>query len=141
MKIEYAQARDEAFWRSVDTHVDAAGFRNRVYAKTGYVMRENGVSVGLLWYCVLWDNLPFLNLVFVLEEHRRKGYAAQAMAQWEAEMKGHGYRMLLLSTQVDEGTQAFYRKLGYVDCGGLVFEGTPFHQPMEMFMRKVLVSD
>lgn len=141
MKIEYAQPQDEAFWRSIDTHVDGAGFRSRVQAKTGYVMWESGVPVGLMWYCALWDNLPYLNLIFVLQEHRHKGYAAQAMAQWEAEMKGRGYKMLLLSTQVDESAQAFYRKLGYVDCGGLVFEGTPFRQPMELFMRKVLASD
>jgi len=25
-----------------------------------------------------------------------------------------------------------------VDCGGLLMNGTPFEQPMEMFMRKVL---
>ena len=30
------------------------------------------------------------------------------------------------------------RKLGYIDCGSLLFTGTIFDQPMEMFMRKVL---
>lgn len=39
---------------------------------------------------------------------------------------------------MDESAQSFYRKLGYVDCGGLVFNGTPFEQPMEMFMRKII---
>ena len=32
----------------------------------------------------------------------------------------------------------FFRKLGYIDCGGLVFQNTPFDQPMELFFRKVL---
>ena len=61
-----------------------------------------------------------------------------AMTQWEQEMKKRGFNTLLISTQVDEKAQEFYRKRGYVDCGGLVFQGTPFSQPMEMFMRKVL---
>lgn len=39
---------------------------------------------------------------------------------------------------MDESAQSFYRKFGYVDCGGLVFNGTPFEQPMEMFMRKII---
>ncbi len=80
----------------------------------------------------------FLNLLFILPEHRGKGYGAGAMAQWEQEMKKRGFKTLLISTQVDESAQFFYRKLGYVDCGGLVFQGTPNSQPMEMFMRKVL---
>ena len=46
--------------------------------------------------------------------------------------------MTLISTQVDETAQCLYRKLGYVDCGGLLFSDTPFDQPMEMFIRKIL---
>ena len=32
-----------------------------------------------------------------------------------------------------------YRKQGFKDCGGLLFDNTPLVQLMEMFMRKVLV--
>ena len=52
-------------------------------------------------------------------------------------MKQQGFKMALISTQVDESAQHFYRKLGYVDCGGITFHDTPFHQPMELFLRKV----
>ena len=51
---------------------------------------------------------------------------------------GQGYKMALISTQVDEGSQHLYRKLGYIDCGGLLFNNTPLDQPMELFFRKVL---
>ena len=57
---------------------------------------------------------------------------------FEKEMKKQGYKMTLISTQADEDAQHFYRKLGYIDCGGLIFHDTPFDQPMEMFFRKVL---
>ena len=53
-------------------------------------------------------------------------------------MKERGYKMVLLSTQADETAQHFYRKLGYVDCGALIFQNTPFDQPTELFFRKVL---
>ena len=138
MKIKPVEARDMAFWMSIDTHVSEEGFHGRVYTKAGYVLWENETRVGLMWHCVLWDNLPFLNLLFILPAYRGKGYGAGAMAQWEQEMKKRGFKTLLISTQVDESAQFFYRKLGYVDCGGLVFQGTPNSQPMEMFMRKVL---
>lgn len=51
-------------------------------------------------------------------------------------MKKQGYKMTLISTRADENAQHLYRKLGYIDCGGLVFHDTPFDQPMEMFLGK-----
>lgn len=49
-----------------------------------------------------------------------------------------GYKMVMTSTQADEDSQHFYRKLGYIDKGCLLLDNTPFEQPMEMFMIKVL---
>ena len=65
-------------------------------------------------------------------------HAKSGFVIWEAAMKHRGYKMTLISTQVDERSQHLYRRLGYVDCGGLVLHGTPFDQPMELFLRKVL---
>lgn len=129
---------DEAFVMGVDTHVDEAGFRNRVLTQTGFVLWEGQTRVGLMHHCVLWDKLPFLNLLWVLESHRGRGFGTLAMEAWEAEMRRRGCKMVLLSTQADETAQHFYRKLGYVDCGGLVFQNTPFDQPTELFFRKIL---
>lgn len=129
---------DKAFVMGIDTHVDGAEFRNRVMGKSGFVLWENGRPVGLMSHCVLWDKLPFLNLLYVLEGERDRGFGKMAMEAWEAEMKNRGYKMVLLSTQADETAQHFYRKLGYVDCGCLVFQNTPFDQPTELFFRKVL---
>lgn len=53
-------------------------------------------------------------------------------------MKDKNYKVVLLSTQVDEKAQFLYRKLGYIDCGGLVLENTPYDQPLELFMKKNL---
>lgn len=138
MELRYVENKDKKFWMSIDGHVNDNGFKNRVFTKTGYVMWQNDIAVGLLHYCVLWDNLPFLNFIFVKEEFRGKGFALEAMQQWEEQMKSDGYNMVLTSTQVDESAQHFYRKIGYIDCGGLIFNDTPFEQPMEMFMRKIL---
>ena len=96
---------------------------------------------GIIVHCILWDNIPFMNFLFIKEEYRNKGLAKQAIIIWENEMKNQGYKMTLISTQVDEGAQHLYRKLGYIDCGGLVFNNTPFDQPMEMFFRKSFIEN
>lgn len=53
-------------------------------------------------------------------------------------MKDMDYKMVLLSTQVDEKAQFLYRRLGYVDNGALFLEKTPFDQPAELFLKKIL---
>ena len=138
MEIRVATDNDKEFVMSIDKHVNDISYKNRVYTKSGYIMWEGDQRIGLMAHCVLWDNLPFMNFIFVKNEYRGKGYAKQAIISWENEMRKQGYKMTLISTQVDEGAQHLYRKLGYIDCGGLVFNNTPFDQPMEMFFRKVL---
>ncbi len=138
MIVKYMEKQDKDFVMSIDKHVNDTAYDKHVYTKTGYVMWEKGVPVGLMHYSVIWDNLPFLNFIFVDGKYRNRGFASQALAFWEEDMKQQGYKMTLISTQVDEGAQHLYRKLGYIDCGGLVFNNTPFEQPMEMFFRKVL---
>ena len=138
MKLKYMEDSDKAFVMSIDTHVNEEQYANRILTKSGYVIWDGDEPVGLMHHAVLWDNLPFLNLIYMREECRGNGYGTEAMRLWEEDMKNRGYKMVLISTQVDEDAQHWYRKLGYVDCGGLLMNGTPFEQPMEMFMRKVL---
>lgn len=138
MILRLIEKNDKEFVMSIDKHVDETRFEYRVYTKSGYIICKDNKPIGTMFQTVLWDNIPFLNLIYVCEEERGKGYGSKATLAWEEEMKKQGYKMTLISTQVDENAQHFYRKLGYVDCGGLLFNGTPFEQPMEMFMRKIL---
>lgn len=138
MEIRPFTDADRAFVMGIETSLSQKTYHDRMLTETGYVLWEGGRRVGLMTYCLFWDQLPFLNLLFLLEGDRGRGIGRAAMATWEAEMKARGYKMTLVSTQVDEQAQHFYRRLGYVDCGGLVLGGTPFEQPMELFMRKVL---
>lgn len=138
MEIRVVTDSDQKFVMSIDHHVNDTGYANRVRTKSGYVIWEGNTPIGVMSHCILWDNLPFLNFIFILEEYRGKGAGSRAILDWEKEMKKQGYQMTLISTQADEGAQHLYRKLGYIDCGGLVFHDTPLDQPMEVFFRKVL---
>lgn len=138
MEIKVVTDNDKEFVMSIDKQMDDTGYANLMYTKSGYVILEGKQRIGIMIHCVLWNKLPFMNLLYVKEEYRGKGFAKQAVISWENEMKDQGYKMTLISTQADEGAQHLYRKLGYIDCGGLVLHDTPFDQPMEMFFRKVL---
>jgi len=63
-----------------------------------------------------------LNLLFLLEGFRQKGYGRQLMQEWERRMAAQGFGLLMTSTLSSEQAQHFYRALGYRDAGSLFLE-------------------
>ena len=138
MEIRYVVPEDKAFWFSIDQHLPEGEFDKKVRDHQGYVLLEDGKPVGLLRYNLFWDNTPFCTLLFIEGQHQKQGYGRCLMSHWEQDMKEKGYGIVLVSTQVDEEAQHFYRKLGYKDCGGFTLDIPGYEQPMELFMVKQL---
>ena len=136
--IRYVEKEDREFWYRLDRHLPVGEFEKKVRDQMGYVILEDDVPLGLLRYNLFWDNTPFCTLLFVDWPHQGKGLGRRLMEAWEQEMKKAGYGMVLVSTQVDENAQHFYRKLGYRDCGGLIMDIPGYEQPMELFLAKKL---
>lgn len=134
--IRYVQMEDMEFWYRLDKHLPETEFVNKVRDKRGYILLLDGVPIGILRYNLFWDNTPFCTLIFVEWDYQGKGYGRRLIEFWENDMKRKGYGMLLTSTQVDESSQHFYRKLGYKDCGGVMIDIPEYAQPMEMFLIK-----
>lgn len=138
IKMRYVERADKDFWFSLDKHLDEAEFENKVYTKRGYVLLEDHKPIGILRYNLFWDNTPFCTMLFVSWAYQRKGYGKMLMEYWEKDMRAQGYGMIMTSTQVDETSQHFYRKLGYKDCGGFTVDIPGYEQPMELLMSKAL---
>jgi len=138
VEIRYVQAADKNFWFSLDKHLSEAEFQRKVRDKMGYIILEENKPVGILRYNLFWDNTPFCTMLYISSPYQNKGYGKMLMEFWEKEMKELGYGMTMVSTQVDEKAQCFYRKLAYKDCGCLVIDIAEYEQPMEMFMIKRL---
>lgn len=135
-EIRKPRPEDQAFWQGLDVHASPAAFHNLLKQETARLILVNGQAAGMLWYTLLWHRLPSLNLLALRPEYRGQGLGAQALHLWEKEMAAQGFDTLLVSTQTDESAQAFFRKQGYLDCGGLVLQGTSLDQPLEIFLRK-----
>jgi len=136
--IKYVSEEDKSFWFTLDRHLNEKEFELKIRDKRGYVISDGDKPTGVMRYNLMWDNLPFLTLIRLTDDYQGKGFGRQAMRHWENEMREFGYDMVMTSTQVDEQGQYFYRKLGYLDKGGLFLDNTPWEQPQEMFMIKVL---
>lgn len=136
--IRFAQNEDEGFWYSLDNHLRREEFFRKVRDRRAFVISEKDEPVGILRYNLFWDEVPFLTMIHLEERYRRKGLGKNAILSWETEMRKLGFSMVMTSTQIDEEAQHFYRKLGYVEKGSLVFDNTPLSQPMEVVLMKVL---
>jgi len=137
LEIRYVTENDKPFWYTLDKHLSENEFELKVRDKRGYIISDGDTPIGVMRYNLFWDNTPFLTLIHMEESHQGKRYGRQAMLFWENEMRELGYKMVMTSTQVDEEAQHFYRKLGYIERGGIFLDNTPLAQPQEMFMIKV----
>jgi len=137
-QVRYVSEEDKSFWFTLDKHLKESEFELKVRDKRGYVIYDGDEPIGIMRYNLFLDNIPFLTLIYLRESFCGKGFGRKAMLFWENEMSELGYKMVMTSTQVDEQAQHFYRKLEYRDKGGLFLDNTPFEQPQEMLMVKIL---
>ena len=136
MTVRYANEGDLALLRGHDRHIRADELQRSIAAKRVLLILDGGRAAGWLRYNLFWDTLPFLNMLYLFEEYRGKGYGAQLVQYWEAEMAGAGHREVLTSTLSNERGQFFFRKRGYTDCGALLLPG----EPLEIILRKELTE-
>lgn len=133
--IRLAQYDDREFWYTLDRHLPISEYDRKVESETAYVLMCDNEPVGLLRWNLFWDEIPFMNMLYIASGHRRKGFGKMLVDYFEKDVKARGFRRVLTSTQADEDAQHFYRKLGYRDAGGFVLEAG---DPMEIMLTKLL---
>jgi len=136
--IEYAELDDKERWFTFDEHLPVSEYEPKIRDRRCYLLLNDGELVGVIRYNLIFDFVPFLTLIVLDGPHRKKGYGTLAMRRWEDDMRSLGHKMIMVSTQVDEDAQHFYRKLGYRDMGSIVIDIPPYAQPLEMFLGKAL---
>ncbi|MEN6357829.1 MAG: GNAT family N-acetyltransferase [Armatimonadota bacterium] len=133
--IRLAVIDDLDFLLEHDQHIQRELMKCKILDSQVYIATtEADGIVGWLRYGLFWDEIPFMNMLYFLEQHRRKGLGRQVVKQWEEDMRQLGYHMVLTSTQSNEDGQHFYRRLGYVDSGVLLLP----NEPAEIILQKDL---
>ena len=125
MNIRYAAVSDLPWLTAHDGHIAPGELQNLLSLRRVLLCESETGPAGWLRWNLFWDNTPFLNLIFLLPEYRRRGFGRELLRFWEDEMNAQGYSRLLTSTQSNEDAQHFYRALGYVDAGVLLLPGEP----------------
>lgn len=134
VKIRLAEESDFYILRKNDNHVSSEMLKKKIADKNILIAESDSEFAGWLRYSFFWDEIPFMNMLFIPEKFRGIGIGGELVREWERLMFGQGYKTLLTSTQADEYAQHFYRKLGYKDLGGFF----PFCEEYEIFFGKRL---
>ena len=121
--IRYANIEDLELLLKYDSHISEEELKNVIKLNRVLVMFDDDKFIGWLRFNLFWDNTPFMNMLYMLDNYRGKGYGRTLTNFWENEMKSKGYSFVLTSTQSDEEGQFFYRKNGYNDIGNLILPG------------------
>ena len=126
MKIRLAAVKDIPILSLYDKHISKTELTHIIPLNRVYIAEEKGDFLGWLRYQLFWDNTPFLNMLYVLEKNRGKGYGKALLDHWERNMKVCEYPLVMTSTPSNEYSQHFYVKLGYRIIGGFLPEKEPF---------------
>lgn len=124
MIIELAQSKDKQKIAKLDSYIRSARLDECIWNGQVYVLKDDSIKnggqnvVGVLRYSLFWQSIPFVDLLYIDESYRGKGFGSQMMNEWEQTMKTCGYKYVMTSTQADETAWSFYEKLGYRKSGG-----------------------
>lgn len=126
MKIEHACTEDSEQLIKLDEYITKEELAWLIKQKRVLVAKEGGSVLGWLRFGLFWDCIPFVNMLYVSEEHRNKSIGSRLVESWQADMKAQGYTKLMTSTLSSESGQHFYRKFGFKDIGGFILPDEPF---------------
>ncbi len=134
MNIRFARNEDLDILSKLETHIDYEMIKRKIENNEIIIISIDDKIVGWLRYNLFWDEYPFINMIFFLDEYRGQGLGKKLLIFWEEEMKKRNFSILFTSTQSDENAQHFFRKIGYKDAGGFLIKDDPF----ELIMIKYL---
>lgn len=151
MTIGLAQSKDKKKIARLDTHISSLLLDECIRKGQIYVLKDDhpkncgqnhrlrDTVVGVLRYSLFWQTIPFLDLLYIDEAYRNRGFGTAMMDEWEKAMAARGYEYVMTSTQADELAWRFYEKLGYRKVGGFF----PPEQEAEewMYLKRLGPSD
>lgn len=126
MNIQIAKQKDLDIICRHDKHISREELKHSITRDRVYLLEEGGEFAGWLRHGLFWDNTPFMNMLFILDNHRGKGYGKALLEYWENKMKEQNYKYVMTSTASDEYAQHFYVKLGYRTIGGFILPDDPY---------------
>ena len=121
-----------------DSLVTEQVIRHKIINDEIIIAELDGKPVGYLRLEYLWSTIPYIGVIFVIEDYRKEGIGQKILAFLEDYLQSRGYDVLYSSSQASEPeSQAWHRSVGFVESG--IISGINEGGIGEVFFRKSLV--
>ena len=111
--------------------------KRKVTQREIIVAEKAGQLVGYLRLEYLWSLVPYIALIWVVEDQRRQGIGKTLLCHLENVLREQGHAALYSSSQANEPEpQAWHRRTGFEECGFIT--GINGGEIGEIFFRKKL---
>jgi len=111
--------------------------RHKIINDEIIIAELDGQPIGYLRIEYLWSNIPYIGVIFVVDDYRDEGVGSKILIFLEDYLRSRGYDVLYSSSQVNEPeAQAWHRSVGFVESG--IISGINEGGIGEVFFRKSL---
>jgi len=122
LEIRYGSGDDLVWLAQADQHVSAIWVERCIAQREYIVALLEGERAGFLRYSWFWGSIPYMDMILIDESRQRRGIGTRLFEFWETEMRAHGARTLMTSSESSEtAPQAWHRRNGFEPCGQLTF--------------------
>ena len=141
LKTRYGSQEDFDWLCEYDNHVTPAWIKRCLHHNEYIVAIENGTRKGFLRYSLFWGNIPYMDMILVLEPYRREGIGTILLGFLEQEIKKSGQNVLMTSSVIDElEPQTWHKRNNFKESGQLTF-GSSQSTPEIFFVKELDVLD
>ena len=136
IKVRFATPSDLTFVQQ-DRYIPAEVVKRKIEWQEVIVAERDSDRIGYARLEYLWSLVPYIALIHVLPEHRRRGAGKAILRFIEEYVCERGSATLYSSSQVNEPEpQAWHRHVGFEECG--IIAGINTDGAGEVFFRKRL---
>lgn len=120
IKVFLATSNDLRNCRKFDTEISTDVLLKQINEQRVLLLSGNSQVIGYLRYSLFWSSIPYVDLIHVGEEFRRKGSGKALYVFLEKYLKQQGFKKLMASAQSNEpDAQNFHKKIGFELIGSL----------------------
>lgn len=132
ISIRNANKGDHLILSRLDPHLNEMMQMEKIERSEVLICESNDEIIGVVRYSLFWDQIPFVNWIWVDPDRRRGSIGRRLIHEIALVARRLDRGIILASTQADEEAQHFYRRIGFKDIGGFVLENEPLEIVMSL---------
>ncbi len=117
VNISFAAKPDNLFLKS-NTQLPHRTLNQKLLNKEIIVAKSDRKSIGLLILDFLWNHIPFISFIWVVEKYRRLGVGRALLIFLENYLIENNNEQLISSSMENaKDAQAWHQHIGFKECG------------------------